>query len=55
MYNFILMNDLNYPVEWMCRSMKVSKNAYYNWRRHQDIVFMSSPTSKLKSRIKVIL
>ena len=31
-YNFILRNEDNYPVERMCKCMRVSKNAYYNCR-----------------------
>ena len=38
----------------MCKCMKVSKNAYYYWVRHKDIVIMNSSKMKLQARIKVI-
>ena len=53
-YDFILKNELNYPVERMCRCMDISKNAYYHWVKHKEVVVLNSPKIKLKERIKVI-
>jgi hypothetical protein len=38
----------------MCRSIKVSKNAYYHWLKNKDSVFLKTPTADLKERIKII-
>ena len=38
----------------MCRSMKVSKNAYYHWIKNKDIVVLKTATALLKERIKII-
>jgi len=43
-----------YPVEKMCKSMKVSKNAYYHWFKNKDIVVLKTATVHLKERIKII-
>lgn len=43
-----------YPVEKMCTSMKVSKNAYYHWFRNREIVLLKTLTIYLKERIKII-
>ena len=53
-YKFILRNEDNYPVEKMCKSMKVSKNAYYHWVRSKDIIILETPKMKLMERIKII-
>jgi transposase InsO family protein len=53
-YNFILTNENNYPVERMCKSMKVSKNAYYHWVKVKCFVISESPKEKLMKRIRVI-
>ena len=53
-YNFILKNELNYPVEKMCKYMKVSKNAYYHWLKHKVSIVVETPKSLLKEQIKVI-
>ena len=38
----------------MCKSMKVSKNAYYHWLKNKDILVFKTPTAFLKERIKFI-
>jgi len=43
-----------YPVEKMCKSMRVSKNAYYHWFKNKDIVVLKTATTVLKERIKII-
>ena len=43
-----------YPVEKMCKSMKVSKNAYYHWFKNKDIVNLKTPRAYLKERILFI-
>ena len=53
-YKFILRNEDNYPVEKMCKCMKVSKNAYYHWCKSKDVISAKSPKTSLKERIKVI-
>lgn len=54
-YEFILKNENNYPVEKMCKCMRVSKNAYYHWGRNN---YLTSPKKEkvlfLKKRIKAI-
>ena len=53
-YNFILRNEANYPVEKMCKYMKVSKNAYYHWTKIKRVIISESPKVKLMKRISVI-
>ena len=53
-YNFILRNETNYPVERMCKSMRVSKNAYYHWVKTKDTAILETSKMKLKERIKVV-
>ena len=53
-YNFILRNEDNYPVEKMCKCMKVSKNAYYHWVKIKCVISSESTKVKLKKRIRVI-
>ncbi len=53
-YEFILRNETKYPVEKMCKSMKVSKNAYYHWVKTKDSVRLETAKMKLKERIKLI-
>lgn len=43
-----------YPVEKMCKSMKVSKNAYYHWLKNKDVKVSKTVTVYLKERIKII-
>lgn len=38
----------------MCKSMKVSKNAYYHWFKNKDIVVLKTATVHLKERIKIV-
>ncbi|QVY66861.1 IS3 family transposase [Polaribacter sp. Q13] len=53
-YQFILENIDIYPVEKMCKSMKLSKNAYYHWFKNKDVIFLKTPKIHLKERIKII-
>ena len=53
-YKFILRNAIIYPVEKMCRCMKVSKNAYYYWFNNKDKVKIKASKIILKQRIKAI-
>ena len=38
----------------MCKSMKVSKNAYYHWFNNKDIIVLKTATVHLKERVKII-
>ena len=53
-YLFILSNEANYPVEKMCKCMKVSKNAYYHWIKVKSVIMSESPKVKLMKRVRVI-
>jgi transposase InsO family protein len=53
-YDFILRNEDNYPVEKMCESMNVSKNAYYHWSNTKVLVRIKSAKMYLKERIKIV-
>ena len=51
---FILRNEDNYPVEKMCKCMKVSKNAYYHWVKIKCVISSETTKVKLMKRIRVI-
>ena len=53
-YEFILKNENNYPIEKMCKCMKLSKNAYYYWIKHKDLIFLNTKKNTLKERIRSI-
>jgi transposase InsO family protein len=53
-YAFILRNEYNYPVEKMCKYMKVSKNAYYHWCKNKNTMNTKTNKMLLKERIKFI-
>jgi putative transposase len=53
-YNFILRNEDNYPVEKMCKLMRVSKSAYYHWNNTEFLVQKKTPKMYLKERIKIV-
>ena len=53
-YKFILRNEDIYPVEKMCKCMKVSKNSYYHWYKNKDLVVLKTAKNHLAERIKVI-
>ena len=53
-YQFILDNIDNYPVEKMCKCMKVSRNSYYHWMKSKDKIKEKSGRVFLKERIKSI-
>jgi len=38
----------------MCKSMKVSKNAYYHWFKNKDVIVLKTATVHLRERIKII-
>lgn len=41
-------------VEKMCKCMRVSKNAYYNWRKNKNLVKTKNSVILLKERIRAI-
>ena len=43
-----------YPVEKMCKFIKVSTNAYYKWLKNKDIIKPQKTTEFLKQRIQTI-
>lgn len=51
-YQFILSNEGIYPVEKMCKQMRVSKNSFYSWMKNKDIVKMKASKCLLMERIK---
>ena len=51
-YSFILNNELNYPVEKMCLTLKVSKNAYYKWFKNKELIKTKSSLLVLMERIQ---
>jgi putative transposase len=53
-YEFILRNESNYPVEKMCKSMRVSKSAYYHWTIRRDMIIPITSKMKLKDRIRIV-
>jgi transposase InsO family protein len=53
-YQFILENVELYPVEKMCKSMKVSKNSYYYWLNTKETIKVNPAKLLLMSRIKAI-
>lgn len=54
-YEFILRNEFDYPVEKMCKHLKVTKSSFYHWIKKRDLI---SPTVKktllLTDRIQFI-
>jgi len=54
MYRFIKFNTGLFPVEKMCKCMRVSKNAYYTWLRVGQYKRQKSSISHLKSRVAAI-
>ncbi|WP_407267375.1 IS3 family transposase [Tenacibaculum maritimum] len=53
-YQFILKNVSVYPVEKMCKCMKVSKNAYYYWLKHKDVIKILPSKVLLKRELNFI-
>jgi hypothetical protein len=53
-YEFILRNDNKYPVEKMCKYMKVSKNSFYYWLKNKDVNKMKMSTVILKQRVTAL-
>ncbi|UOB18412.1 IS3 family transposase [Abyssalbus ytuae] len=53
-YEFILSNKGYFPVGKMCKCMKVSKSAFYNWLKTKDIRKEKESLEYLKNRITVI-
>lgn len=49
-----MRNQKNYPVEKMCKCVKVSKNAYYNWLKNKDLKSIHTAKKVLKDRIQLI-
>ena len=50
-YCFIKNNDSNFPVERMCKYMKVSKNGFYTWLKTKDNQKIKQSKVILKQRI----
>lgn len=53
-YQFILDNIDNFPVEKMCKCVKVSRNAYYYWVNTKDNIVEKESLVLLKKRIRLI-
>ncbi|QFZ56053.1 IS3 family transposase [Oceanihabitans sp. IOP_32] len=53
-YRFIKLNTGLFPVEKMCKCMRVSKNSYYTWLRVGQYKGQKSSVSHLKSRVIAI-
>jgi len=52
-YQFVLKNELNFPVEKMCKHMKISKNAYYYWLKTKDLNKIKESKLLLMEKIKI--
>ena len=50
-YQFILKNEDIYPVEKMCKCMKVNKNSFYYWLKNKDVSKMKASKQLLLERI----
>ena len=50
-YQFIEKNKFKYTVEKMCKVLKVSKNAYYNYLKTKDKKLQENPLKKLIKEI----
>lgn len=53
-YQFILGNEGIYPVEKMCKPLRVSKNSFYCWLKRKDSVNMKASKHFLMERIKIL-
>jgi hypothetical protein len=53
-YQFILENTDIFSIEKMCRSVIVSKNAYYHWLKAKDSIVVETTRIYLKKRMKAI-
>ena len=53
-YEFILRNQNKYPVEKMCKYMKVSKNAFYYWLNNMNTIKIKPSKIILKQRITAL-
>jgi len=53
-YSFILRNVKEYPVEKMCKCMRVSKSSYYHWFKKKDVLKVKTPKQYLKEKIKIL-
>ena len=53
-YDFVCNNKEKYPVEKMCNSLKVSKNAYYNWLKNKKVIKPETHKDYLLKRIRAI-
>ncbi|WP_416221584.1 IS3 family transposase [Rhodohalobacter sp.] len=54
MYDFIESHRHLFPVEKMCKVLKVSRNAYYYWRRRSSATTPESRKQILKRKIKTV-
>ena len=41
-YEFILKNEFGYPVEKMCKYLRVTKNSFYDWVKKRDVLSPSN-------------
>jgi putative transposase len=46
-YEFILRNEFDYPVEKMCEYLKVTKSSFYHWSKKRDLISPSSEKTLL--------
>jgi hypothetical protein len=53
-YEFIIENEPFFPVEKMCKCMKVSKNSFYYWLKNKDLNKMKQSKHILLERIKIL-
>ncbi|OWP85501.1 transposase [Flavobacterium covae] len=51
-YEFIYKHESNYPVEKMCKYLKISKNSYYKWLTTKDKIRQKASLIVLKERIQ---
>lgn len=53
-YSFIKRNTNDYPVEKMCKCMRVSKSCYYHWKNKESSPEVVTTRMFLKERIRMI-
>jgi putative transposase len=54
-YAFILKNENKYPVEKMCKCMKVSRNAYCHWFKQKSVIKEKTVTMVRANASKFLL
>ena len=53
-FEFISNHVNQYPVELMCKCMKLSRNSYYTWKKTRGTKRQKASVVELKNRIKAI-